>query len=83
VRELLVDTDGSRALLRDRGQRHRHGRCGGLSIGHLSDTGAPQAPFQGKLDSVQLYDRPLTGTELCAIIGEPGSCLPCDGALCN
>ena len=49
----------------------------GLSIGHLSSSGAPESPLNGAFDSLQLYERALTDAELGAIIGQPATCLPC------
>ena len=50
----------------------------GMAIGHLSNGGQPESPFVGSFDSVQVYDRELSDAELCSIIGEPASCLPCN-----
>jgi hypothetical protein len=50
----------------------------GLAIGHLSNEGTPHSRFDGALDSVQLYDHGLGEDELCAIIGQPAGCLPCN-----
>lgn len=46
----------------------------GLAIGHLSSSGAPESPLIGDFDSVHVYDRALTSTELCAMVGEPTGC---------
>jgi Concanavalin A-like lectin/glucanases superfamily len=50
----------------------------GLAIGHLSSDGEPHSRFAGALDGVQLYARGLTAPQLCALIGQPADCLPCD-----
>lgn len=50
----------------------------GLAIGHLSSEGAPHDPFDGALDSVQIFDRAMTEAQLCAIAGQPANCMPCD-----
>jgi len=50
----------------------------GLAIGHLSNIGAAHSRFDGALDSVQIYDHSLGEDQLCALIGEPAGCLPCN-----
>lgn len=54
----------------------------GLSIGHLSNSGAPLARFDGALDSVQVYNRAMTEAQVCALVGEPAGCMPCNGGSC-
>lgn len=54
------------------------GGSNGLAIGHLSDLGVPEFPLDGALDSVQLFQRALTEGELCAQLGLPSNCMPCD-----
>jgi hypothetical protein len=53
----------------------------GLAVGHLSSAGAPHARFDGALDSVQVYSRGMTDAQLCALIGQPTGCMPCDVCL--
>lgn len=50
----------------------------GLAIGHLSSGGVPQGRFDGALDSVQVYNRGMTEAQLCALIGQPATCMPCE-----
>lgn len=54
----------------------------GLAVGHLSAAGAAHARFDGALDSVQVYNRAMTEPQLCALIGQPAGCMPCDGGTC-
>ena len=51
----------------------------GLAVGHLSAEGAPHHQFDGALDSVQVYSRGMSETQLCALAGQPAGCMPCDG----
>lgn len=51
----------------------------GLAVGHLSTEGAPHHQFDGALDSVQVYARGMSETQLCALAGQPAGCMPCDG----
>ena len=50
----------------------------GLAIGTLSENGAPVSPFDGTMDSVQIYRRALSEAEVCTMVGGGSSCLPCD-----
>jgi Concanavalin A-like lectin/glucanases superfamily len=54
----------------------------GLAVGHLSSSGAPLYRFDGALDSVQVYNRAMTEAQLCAMVGQPAGCMPCDGGSC-
>jgi len=51
----------------------------GLAVGHLSSAGAAHNRFDGALDSVQVYSRGMSETQLCALAGQPAGCMPCDG----
>jgi len=53
----------------------------GLAIGHLSNIGSAHSRFDGALDSVQIYDHSLGEDQLCALIGQPAGCIPCDTCL--
>ena len=50
----------------------------GVAIGHLSNIGSAHSRFDGALDSVQIYDHGLGEDQLCALIGQPAGCIPCD-----
>lgn len=54
----------------------------GLAIGHLSENGAAHSRFDGAMDSVQIYDRGMTETQLCALIGKGPGCMPCIDGTC-
>ena len=47
---------------------------GGAFSGKLC-IGGYSAPLVGAFDSFQLYDRALTTAQLCAIAGQPATCL--------
>ena len=50
----------------------------GLAVGHLSYNGSAHSRFDGALDSVQVYARGMTEEQLCALVGQPAGCMPCD-----
>jgi hypothetical protein len=51
----------------------------GLAMGHLSDGGQASARLVGAVDAVHVWSRALSADALCAELGQPAGCMPCDG----